>query len=318
MKNNNKNYEYYVEHNETFKAVQSSKKVKKLPPSFYEIMSDPRSGEIYFKKTKNTHDKLIDLPDTAYETIVNELNHFLLPSTKKKFKEFGFLYKRSSLLYGPPGTGKTCTINRVANKVIELGGIVLFNPDPSLISGAIERINSIQPDTTVLVIFEELDRLVQRYEEELLSILDGEIQKENIIYLATTNFINKIPQRIKRPGRFSSVIEVSFPSYIARETFIKSKVKDPKLVDLIVKNSEGLSIDEITECIKSVCCFEQDILKVVTRIKENDRVSMKSHSIQNYHKQKDILKQLEKGLDEYELKINGDDYDDYDDYDDDL
>ena len=291
-----KNYEFYTEYNGIFKAVQSATKVKKLPPSFYEVIQDPRSGEIYFKKTKNVHDDLIDLPDTAYDIVVKELEHFLLPATKKKFKQFGFLYKRSSLLFGPPGTGKTCTINRVANKIIELGGIVLFNPNPQLLSGAIERINSIQPDTMVMVVFEELDRLVHRYEEDLLSILDGEIQKENIIYLASTNHIDKIPRRIKRPGRFSSVIEVSFPSDIARKTFIDSKVSDILVAELILKNSKGLSIDEITECIKSVCCLGQDIAKVAGRIRGNDRFVENENSIENYMHHKSILQEIENAL----------------------
>ena len=196
-----KKFNHFEGQNGVYRAVPSTEKISKLDRGFYEVIVDTRTNELYFKQTKNVHDKIIDLPDTAYNKVVGEINQFLTEKTKSLFEEFGFLYKRSSLLYGPPGTGKTCIINRVANTIIEKGGVVLFNPSPRYLSQALDRLNDIQPETIVMVVFEELDRLTAQYEDSLLSILDGEIQKENIIYLASTNFIEKVPNRIKRPGR---------------------------------------------------------------------------------------------------------------------
>ena len=204
-------YISYTNFNGVYKANQEQDISATLPSGVYDLLYDSQQDELYFQAMDNNHDELIDLPDTSYDRVVSELERFLKPETKQLFKDYGYIYKRSSLLFGVPGTGKTCIVNRIANTVKEQGGIVLFNPNPGLLSKAFKRIKSTQPDTTIVVIFEELDELMVRYEDDLLYALDGQAQEENVIYLATTNYIDKIPERIKRPGRFSSVIEVAFP-----------------------------------------------------------------------------------------------------------
>ncbi len=175
------------------------------------------------------------------------------------------------MLYGPPGTGKTCIVNRITEEVLKNNGIVLFNPNPELVETAFKQLEGLQPDTLVMVIFEELDQLVYHYESELLSLLDGEIQKENIVYLATTNYIEKVPDRLKRPGRFSSVIDVNFPGEAARRAFLSKKLKSGEDVEGWVNQTEGLSIDEITECIKSVFCLGYKLDDVIKRIQSTNK-----------------------------------------------
>lgn len=266
-----KAYENFTHINGLYRINESSSFVDKLPSGIYDLLFDGQTDTLFFKASEHNSDNIIDLPGTAFDTVVRELVKFLKPETKDAFEEYGFLYKRSSLLYGPPGTGKTCIVNRVTKEVLNKGGIVLFNPDPRLVRRALEEINGLDPDALVMIIFEEIDQLSKSFEGSLLSLLDGEIQKENVVYLATTNYIDQVPTRIKRPGRFSSVIQVGFPGKRARKTFLKSKLKPEDDLEEWVEKTKGLSIDEISECVKSVCCLGYKLDSTIKRLQSNDR-----------------------------------------------
>lgn len=219
-----------------------------------------------FKSMTNVHDHLVDIPSSEYDRILSEMQHFLKPETTEKFKEFGFIKKRSALLYGGAGTGKTSIVNRVAQEVVKSGGIVLFNPAPSQLSAAYDILDSTNKGQLVLVIFEEFDNLIQKQETALLNILDGEIQRENVMYLATTNHIEKIPDRVKRVGRFSSTIEVGLPSQEALRYYLETKVSKERAEEISMVTA-GFTIDDLKEVVLATECLGIPLFTVVNKIK---------------------------------------------------
>jgi SpoVK/Ycf46/Vps4 family AAA+-type ATPase len=250
-----------------------------LPPGAYTLAFDPGTGKLYFHQFEIASDKLLDLPTKEFHQVVDQIEVFLRPETRAKFEEYGYLYKRSALLHGSWGTGKTCMLARIAAYAQAKGAVVLFNPHPDLVTKALQQIDDIQPQTTVVVLFEELDKLMQKHEGSMLSILDGETQKNNVIYLATTNFINQIPPRILRPGRFSNVVEVGFPDAHCREYYLEHKLgKDGTDIRAWVKKTEGFSIDELKEVVLAVKCLSQPLDEVLERIKasRDQQISNKS------------------------------------------
>ena len=267
MKKNYVNFD--VSKNEFYPNQSGSEVSSKLPPGMYKLKFNSMTGEFWFDAFESKHDSIIDLPSKEYTQVVSEMEFFLRPETKAKFQKLGYLYKRSAILHGLPGTGKTVIVNRVAQKVIKDGGVVLFVDNPNLLELGFEVLTAIQPDITTLCIFEEFDSMLQQFESKLLSILDGEVQKENVMYLATTNYIDRIPARIMRPGRFSSVVEVKYPSPEARKKYLDLKLgeKFPHTSEFVEK-SNGLSIDELKEIVQSVVVLEQPLDSVVGRIKE--------------------------------------------------
>lgn len=262
-----KNSNMYIKSGSNFSPAKDVEVSDRLIPGLYKLKQNPNTGELYFQKTKHNCDNIVDIPSKEYKQVVDEMDLFLEGSTKVKFKEHGFLYKRSALLHGAAGGGKTSIVNRVASKVIQGGGIVLFNPDIRLIEDAFAILNDVQPETMTLVIFEEVNETLARFEEELLSILDGEVQKDNVMYLATTNFLEEIPARICRPGRFSSIIEVKFPDIKARTVYLQTKLKDADKIDSIATATDGFSIDEVKETVLATECLNQTLKNVVERIK---------------------------------------------------
>lgn len=263
-------FDSYTQYNDLFLANNKRRSVDKLPGGVYELKYNRDTDQLFFKQTKINHDKIVELPSKEYKLITSQIQKFMQPQTKEVFDKYGFIYKRSVLMHGLPGTGKTILVDRISNFVLSKGGIVLFNPPPSLLDKAYDALNATQPETTVVVIFEELDQLVHDYEDDLLHVLDGEVQRENVIYLATTNYINKVPARIMRPGRFSTIVEIKFPNATVRRAYLKKKlnVKKSDELDNWVKMTDGLSIDEVKETVLAVKCLEDSLPDVVERIKK--------------------------------------------------
>lgn len=260
-------YTGFTVNKELFVVNEGSDNSKTLPPGMYTFHILPMGGPKLFKKMSHTHDTLVDLPGTAYDQVTKEIVNFLNPTTKQAFTDYGFLYKRSSLLYGPPGTGKTCIVNRVATDVVNNGGVVIFNPNPGELKEAFNILDDLQPEVTTMVIFEELDKMLQHYEGELLNLLDGEVQKNNVVYLATTNFIDQIPTRIRRPGRFSTSVEVDYPTHQARIIYLDTKLKNLEEANQWAELTEGFSVDELKELVLSVKCLGYSTEEVIPRIR---------------------------------------------------
>lgn len=268
-----KKYEAYLKVDKEYQPVPGVSLHPKLGPGVYRVDWDQRSDTVSFAEIDSNHDKLVDLPGTEYDTVMKDMDTFLSKECIGRFEEMGLLHKMNILLYGAPGTGKTCIVNRVSQKVIDSGGIVLFNPDPGALKTTYEVLDSIQPDTRVLIIFEEMDEHVRHNETKLLHVLDGEVQKKNAMYIATTNYIEKIPSRVRRPGRFASVIQVGFPSITARKAYLATKLKDQLLINEIASKTDGFSIDELKEVVRGHYCMNKPLDQYIGLIRESSAKS---------------------------------------------
>lgn len=290
-----KKYIGYIDQEGTHYGHRNQKSNRKLSSGVYTVEFDRSQGCFYFNEVETSYDQLVELPSPEYELLVSEVKMFLKPETKEVFKKFGYLYKRSALLHGKPGTGKTCIINRISEEVVKAGGIVLFNPNPEFLKGAFEMLDSTQSEDMIMVIFEEFDELIKEYEGSLLSLLDGEVQKKNVMYVATTNYFDKLPKRMIRPGRFSNVIEVGFPNEVARRAYLATKPVTQNDIDQISSVTDGFSIDELKEVVLGTKCLGYTLGDVTNRIRAS-RSSVKDNLLEDNIK--DMKKVLQK---DYEL-----------------
>lgn len=275
------NYTNFNNYGKTFVGNQLRTEIERLPAGVYELGYDGQRDIVLFNKITTKYDTLLDLPSPEFNHVLGELSLFLEPGSKQRFKDYGYLYKRSTLLHGIPGTGKTCLVNRIAEEVVKKDGIVIFNPNPQVLLKAFKVLEDIQPEVKTMVIFEELDQLAKRHEDDLLHILDGEVQKENIIYMATTNYLDKVPRRLCRPGRFPTILKVGFPGPKARRFYLKTKLLpgDAHEIEDWVKASKGLSIDELKETVLAVKCLLQPLDSVLARIRNvEDRMEVKEET----------------------------------------
>ncbi len=251
--------------NSQYSGIQS----EKLPAGMYIPRMDRRSGDFWFEKMNVATDNIIDLPSPEYSRVTTEINEFMTPEIKQKFVDMGYVYKRSVLMYGLAGTGKTVISNRLIRDAISNGAVVLWGePDTDLITNSFKVLNNTQPDNMTMVVFEEFDTVVEYDESKLLTLLDGQVQKNNVVYLATTNYLEKIPKRIYRPGRFSSVIEVKYPNAEAREVYFKMKLGNVPELGILVEKTNNLSIDELKEIVQSCYIFKYDLDTEIKRLRD--------------------------------------------------
>jgi SpoVK/Ycf46/Vps4 family AAA+-type ATPase len=244
----------------------------RMVPGIYTLSCD-QNGNLIITPSQITTDRLLDLPSPEFLEIVGEVDRFLDPEMRAKYSELGFIYKRSYMIHGAPGTGKTCVVNRVAARIVELGGVVIVGSgNPSLISDFLNTMRELQPDLLTMVCIEEFDDEISNADREkkYLTLLDGQVQKDNVIYMATTNHLDRIPARLLRPGRFSSTIEMHLPTLAVRTYYLQTVF--PSLptatIDQIAERTAGLSVDSLREVVLSHVLMGKPLDEVVNRLHE--------------------------------------------------
>lgn len=255
----NKNIVASVKASELKKNFQFTK----IPPGMYKFQTrsleskdKPSSSLIQFEldywidivKDELQSDEILDLKSVAYTTAVKELESFLAPNTKASYDLMGFLYKRSWLFHGIPGTGKSVLVKRFANEIVKKGGIVFTNLSSVVGSDFNKYFDPVNQAQLMCIIIEEFEGIQDT--SHILTALDGGIQRNNTIFLCTTNHLNQIPPRMLRPGRIHSKIEVGPLELEGRLHYLRSKIEDDKLATVMAELSHGLVIDEMKELIQ--------------------------------------------------------------------
>ncbi len=245
--------------------------VSAISPGLYRCGYDNSLGFL-LQKMPVTTDDLIELPDENTWKIVNHIEQFW--EMKDEFKAHGFLHKRGILMYGEPGSGKTSAIQIAIKRVVEMGGIALFpTDDPVIFSGCIDMIRNIEKTKPIVAVLEDFDTITQQEynQNQWLAILDGEAQTDNIVFLATTNYIDKLDKRfIDRPSRFDIIQAVPMPSAMSRAIFLYHKEPSLSLHQIRkwVDATKGLSIAHLKEVIISVQCYKNSLDDTITRLKK--------------------------------------------------
>lgn len=240
-----------------------------LPSGLYKPMYNTAIG-YYLEKQIIDTDELIILPDTSSEEVLEEIKTFW--TLKEKFKEGGFVHKRGILLWGDPGSGKTSTIQLLLKSIIEdYNGIAVFAGNPNITSNCLQMIRRIEPVRPMIVVFEDFETMIQQWgEAEYLALLDGESQVSNVVFIATTNYPERLDKRfVDRPSRFDTIKLIPMPGADARRVYLQTKEPTLKGEELEkwVKECKGFSVAHLKEMIISVRYYGNEFKEVFKRLK---------------------------------------------------
>lgn len=252
--------------NETFRP--SGPRREALPSGIYRVDADSLGP--FFVRANVVTDHLIELDDAASKRVLGSISTFW--KSRHEYEKRGVLYKRGLLLWGPAGSGKTATISLLMRELLSMKGLVFLCQNPTLLAAMLSILRRIEPMRNLIVVFEDIDELISRFgEHDLLALLDGESQIDNVVNIATTNYPERLgPRIVNRPSRFDERILVGMPSPLAREKYLRHITRNEAMSEDAlrrwVKDTEGFSVAHLRELVVAVFCLKQPFEDVVERL----------------------------------------------------
>ena len=171
----------------------------------------------------------IFLNDNLVDTIKADVDKFI--NSEERYHKLGIKYKRTYLFYGPAGTGKSSLATAIANHSGR--NILSINVSKDMTDATLIKVIAGRPDKAI-ILFEDIDCLFanlkrsENVEESkegekkdnsikvtlscILNILDGAYTPEDVIFILTTNHIDKLDDAIRRDGRTDLKLEITRPN----------------------------------------------------------------------------------------------------------
>lgn len=239
---------------------------EQLKGGFYEPSYDDRNNPC-LKSIEVEMPELFVLQDETHDKILNDIENFW--GNEERYRKFNSIYKRNILLYSVPGNGKTSLINIIARRLIERynGVVMMINKVHNLYSYGemMQQLKEIEPSRKVIVVIEDFENLANNPDASstLLQMLDGNLQFDNVITIATTNTPSMLGSRyVARPSRFNLVIEHKKPNEKARRDYIGKKLASGGIdieteqtkadIERIVEKTENYTFDFLKEAVQAI------------------------------------------------------------------
>ena len=190
----------------------------------YGEIRSPSELTVTFRKDPQIDEQKIVLdPKTAP---VIERNVVRFHKSREQLRSLGLPLQRGVLLYGPPGTGKTYTCQYLYHRLKPITMIVVAGKGLTEVKSICNFARTMQPS---IVILEDVDlifasREINLYSTglgEMMDELDGFQKDDAVMFVLTTNAIERLEEAIKdRPGRIAQCVFFGPPTQELREKYL--------------------------------------------------------------------------------------------------
>lgn len=140
-------------------------------------------------------------------------------ANEEVYKDRGLTFKTGILLYGVAGTGKSSLASAIATYLN--CGLITIDTATFADLNITEVVESINADNNrYVILIDEIDTIFTSRDDDnitdsqkvrtskLLSLLDSQQSPNNVIFVATTNYVDKLDKAVIRKGRFDMSIEL--------------------------------------------------------------------------------------------------------------
>lgn len=216
-------------------------------------------------------DEFFHLPSLPHNDIISDLINFW--NNIDRFKKYNLTPKRGIILYGDPGCGKTSLIYLLVDKLKEYDGISIYFDNPFNWVEIAKLVRKVEKTRPILCIIEDIDLVINKFGEDVfLNFLDGLNSIENVVYVATTNNLEKIPSRIKdRPSRFDKKHKIEKPTNEDRLAYFNQILDDDdkKLYNInkLAKDTDGYTMAHLKETFISLYILKNPYNETINRLK---------------------------------------------------
>ena len=256
------NSEFYF----NFKTVAS------VESGLYSMIYSDQNG-FGISKLNYKSDEFFHLPSLPHKDIIEDLKTFW--ENVDRFKKYNLTPKRGIILYGDPGCGKTSLIHLLVDELKKYNGLCIYFDNPYNWVELAKLVRKVEKTRPLLCIIEDIDLVIDKFGEEVfLNFLDGLNSIDNVVYVATTNNLEKIADRIKdRPSRFDKKYKIEKPNTEDRSIFFDSILakEDKKLYNIqqLVKDTANFTMAHLKECFISLYILKNPYDETIKRLKKS-------------------------------------------------
>lgn len=185
------------------------------------------------------------------------------------FYRLGIDPPRGVLLHGPSGTGKTLIARAVAGETgcwfrSVIGTEIMdkhYGESEAKLRAAFEEAGKNAPS---ILFIDEIDALAPRRDTaegeverrvtaQLLALMDGMVDRGQVMVIAATNLPNNLDPALRRPGRFDREVLIGTPDQAGRRKIIEIHTKDMPLGDVNLDDLSEKTHGFVGADIKALC-----------------------------------------------------------------
>lgn len=188
----------------------------------------------------------------------------------KIFSKLGLKAPNGILLYGPPGTGKTLIAKAIASETsayfIHLNGSEVMNKFYGESEAKLRTIfEDAKQHSPSIIFLDEIDALAPKREQvigdvekrvvtQLLALMDGIVDRGDVIVIGATNIQDILDPALRRPGRFDREIMIPVPNEEGRLKILEIHTRNMPLGDDVdLKNIAEMTHGFVGADLASLC-----------------------------------------------------------------